>query len=55
MIAGRNLRKGDEAVAAIKAVVPRAQVRFGQVDLANLASIAAFAERLRESRRASIF
>ncbi|MGK6317858.1 SDR family oxidoreductase, partial [Neorhizobium sp. DT-125] len=46
VIAGRNPRKGDEAVAAIKAAVPGAQVRFGQVDLANLASIAAFAEQL---------
>ncbi|WP_159717559.1 SDR family oxidoreductase [Geminicoccus flavidas] len=46
VIAGRNPRKGAEAVAAIKAAVPGAQVRFGQIDLANLASIAAFAEQL---------
>lgn len=46
VIAGRNPRKGAEAVAAIREAVPGAQVRFGQVDLASLASIAAFAEQL---------
>lgn len=46
VIAGRNPRKGAEAVAAIMQAVPGAKVRFGEVDLANLASIAAFAARL---------
>lgn len=46
VIAGRNPRKGGEAVAAIKQAVPGAKVRFGEVDLASLASIAAFAEAL---------
>lgn len=46
VIAGRNPGKGAEAVAAIRNAVPGAQVRFGEVDLANLASIAAFAARL---------
>lgn len=46
VIAGRNPRKGAEAVAAIKQAVPGGQVRFGEVDLANLASIAAFTEQL---------
>ncbi len=46
VIAGRNARKGDEAVNAIKEAVPGAQVRFGSLDLANLASIALFAEQL---------
>jgi NAD(P)-dependent dehydrogenase (short-subunit alcohol dehydrogenase family) len=46
VIAGRNPQKGAEAVAAIKKAVPGGQVRFGQVDLADLASIAAFAQRL---------
>jgi NAD(P)-dependent dehydrogenase (short-subunit alcohol dehydrogenase family) len=46
VIAGRNPQKGTEAVAAIKQAVPGAQVRFGKVDLANLASIAAFAAQL---------
>lgn len=43
VIAGRNARKGAEAVAAIKQAIPGGQVRFGEVDLANLASIAEFA------------
>lgn len=46
VIAGRNPQKGAKAVAAIRETVPGAQVRFGQVDLADLASIAAFAEKL---------
>ena len=50
VIAGRNPRKGAEAVAAIKQAVPGGQVRFGEVDLANLASIAAFAEQLRQEQ-----
>jgi NAD(P)-dependent dehydrogenase (short-subunit alcohol dehydrogenase family) len=50
VIAGRNPQKGAEAVAAIKHAVPRAQIRFGQVDLANLASIAAFATQLAQEQ-----
>ncbi|TZG33496.1 SDR family oxidoreductase [Agrobacterium sp. B1(2019)] len=46
VIAGRNPRKGAEAVAAIRQAVPGGQVQFGKVDLANLASIAEFAARL---------
>jgi NAD(P)-dependent dehydrogenase (short-subunit alcohol dehydrogenase family) len=46
VIAGRNPQKGAEAVGAIKRAVPGAQVRFGQVDLANLASIAEFGSAL---------
>jgi NAD(P)-dependent dehydrogenase (short-subunit alcohol dehydrogenase family) len=46
VIAGRNPRKGAEAVAAIRQAVPGGQVRFGKVDLANLASIAEFAAQL---------
>lgn len=50
MIAGRNPQKGAEAVAAIRQAVPGAQVRFGKVDLANLASIAEFAARLAQEQ-----
>ncbi|NNU36008.1 SDR family oxidoreductase [Rhizobium sophorae] len=50
VIAGRNPRKGAEAVAAIKQAVPGGQVRFGEVDLANLASIAAFTEQLAQEQ-----
>ncbi len=50
IIAGRNAQKGAEAVAKIRAEVPAATVSFEQLDLASLASVAAFAERLRGSR-----
>lgn len=50
VIAGRNARKGAEAVAAIKKAIPGGQVRFGEVDLANLASIAAFTEQLAQEQ-----
>ncbi|WP_375283594.1 SDR family oxidoreductase [Sphingobium yanoikuyae] len=46
VIAGRNPEKGADAVAAIKAVMPEAQVRFGLLDLARLASVAEFAARI---------
>jgi NAD(P)-dependent dehydrogenase (short-subunit alcohol dehydrogenase family) len=46
VIAGRNPQKGAEAVARIKQASPGAKVRFGEVDLGNLASIARFAETL---------
>lgn len=46
VIAGRNPQKGAEAVAAIRNAVPGAQVRFGKVDLASLASISSFAAQL---------
>ncbi|KKX25048.1 SDR family oxidoreductase [Rhizobium sp. LC145] len=50
VIAGRNPRKGAEAVAAIRQAVPGGQVRFGKVDLANLASIAEFAAKLAQEQ-----
>lgn len=50
VIAGRNPKKGADAIAAIKKAVPGAQVRFGQVDLANLASIADFAAKLSQQQ-----
>lgn len=46
LIAGRNPASGAAAVAAIRQAVPGAQVRFGEVDLASLASVATFAARL---------
>ena len=46
ILAGRNPTKGEASVAAIKAQVPAARIRFEALDLANLASVAAFAERL---------
>lgn len=50
IIAGRNPAKGATAVQAIHAAVPDAQVQFEEVDLARLASVAAFVERLRNQR-----
>ncbi|NOK15619.1 SDR family oxidoreductase [Corallococcus carmarthensis] len=47
IIAGRNPRKGADAVAKVLAEVPTASVRFEQVDLASLTSVADFAARLR--------
>lgn len=50
IIAGRNIQKGAEAVAKVRAEVPTANVRFEQVDLANLKSVADFGRRLRDQR-----
>jgi NAD(P)-dependent dehydrogenase (short-subunit alcohol dehydrogenase family) len=45
-LAGRDPRKGGEAVARVRAAVPGADIRFGALDLADLASVAAFASEL---------
>ena len=50
IIAGRNPAKGAEAVARIQGEIPAAMVRFEQVDLASLRSVADFCARLREQR-----
>jgi len=50
IIAGRNPQKGADAVARIHRELPPANVRFEQVDLASLQSIADFATRLRSQR-----
>lgn len=47
IIAGRNSNKGAEAVARVRQEVPSAIVRFERLDLAELASVTAFGERLR--------
>lgn len=46
VLAGRNSAKGAEALARIRQASPDALIRFEQVDLANLADVAAFADRL---------
>ena len=43
VLAGRDPKKGGDAVDAIEQAVPGAAVQFRQVDLASLASVAAFA------------
>lgn len=50
IIAGRSEEKGAEAVSRIRGAMPSAAVRFERLDLASLASIASFSERLRGQR-----
>ncbi|WPB81130.1 SDR family oxidoreductase [Archangium violaceum] len=50
IIAGRNHQKGAEAVARIRSEIPSANVRFEQLDLASLESVADFAARLKGQR-----
>ena len=50
ILAGRNPTKGAEAIRRINETVPHASVTFEQVDLGNLASIEALAERLKGNR-----
>jgi NAD(P)-dependent dehydrogenase (short-subunit alcohol dehydrogenase family) len=45
VLAGRNLAKGGEAIAKIKARHPNASIAFEKLDLADLASVADFARR----------
>jgi NAD(P)-dependent dehydrogenase (short-subunit alcohol dehydrogenase family) len=45
VLAARNPTKGAEAEALIRGRYPAAKVRFDQVDLADLSSVAGFAER----------
>lgn len=46
VLAGRNRNKGDEAIGRIGEAVPNADIRFEELDLASLASVKAFAERM---------
>jgi len=50
IIASRNAQKGVEALASIRANIPSANLRFEELDLASLKSIAAFGARLRSQR-----
>jgi NAD(P)-dependent dehydrogenase (short-subunit alcohol dehydrogenase family) len=50
IVAGRNAAKGAEAVGRIRNAVADANVKFEQLDLASLNSVAAFAARLRNQR-----
>ncbi len=49
IIAGRNLRKGEQAVERIARLVPGAAVSFAELDLARLDSINLFADQMRSS------
>lgn len=44
VLAGRNAAKGEAAVATIRQIVPAADIAFAPLDLADLASVAAFAQ-----------
>jgi NAD(P)-dependent dehydrogenase (short-subunit alcohol dehydrogenase family) len=46
VIAARNKERGDEAIVKIRQTVPDAKIRFEQLDLDSLASIADFSARL---------
>jgi NAD(P)-dependent dehydrogenase (short-subunit alcohol dehydrogenase family) len=46
VLACRNLEKGDRALAELRDAVPGAQARLAELDLADLASVRAFAQRL---------
>ncbi|MDD2869721.1 SDR family oxidoreductase [Neomegalonema sp.] len=50
ILAGRSRRKGEEALRKIRAEVPGARVSFELLDLASLASVAAFCARLKDQR-----
>ena len=45
VLTGRNAAKGAAALAKIRAVHPRANIRYADLDLASLASVKAFADR----------
>jgi NAD(P)-dependent dehydrogenase (short-subunit alcohol dehydrogenase family) len=53
IVAGRNPSRGAEAVARLKRIAPGAGTVFEALDLGDLASVAAFGDRL-NSRRQSI-
>lgn len=46
IIAARNPQRGAESIASLRAMVPDARVRFESLDLADLASVRALAQRL---------
>lgn len=50
IIAGRNPEKGEDAVERIRTQVPAARIRFEPLDLADLESVASFADHLRGQR-----
>ena len=51
ILAGRNAQKGQQSVDAIMARKPRGRVRFAPLDLASLASVRAFGERMNAENR----
>jgi NAD(P)-dependent dehydrogenase (short-subunit alcohol dehydrogenase family) len=52
VIACRNLGKGEQAAAQIRRSVPSAQLDLQELDLADLSSVSAFAERMHSEHEA---
>jgi NAD(P)-dependent dehydrogenase (short-subunit alcohol dehydrogenase family) len=50
ILAGRNATKGQQAVTSVRAAVAGATISFELLDLASLASITAFGQRMRRTR-----
>jgi len=50
VLACRDIEKGAQALRAIEAAAPEAQLELAELDLASLASVESFAERFRASR-----
>jgi NAD(P)-dependent dehydrogenase (short-subunit alcohol dehydrogenase family) len=50
IVACRNTAKGEQALATIRSAVPGARAEVGELDLADLASVRAFAERISAER-----
>lgn len=51
IMAGRNKDKGEEAIRKIKKLNPLGNICFEKLDLADLESIKAFGERMKEQRK----
>ena len=51
VVAARNARKAEDAMARIRAAVPSAKVRFEALDLSRQASVAEFAQRFLDDGR----
>ncbi|WP_069999155.1 oxidoreductase [Cellulosilyticum sp. I15G10I2] len=51
ILAGRNQDKGEEAIRKTNKINPAGNIRFEKLDLADLASIRAFGERIRAERK----
>ncbi|WP_426441456.1 SDR family oxidoreductase [Bradyrhizobium genosp. P] len=49
ILAGRNRNKGEASIAKVRSSVASANIRFEQLDLADLASIEEFGRRLRDT------
>lgn len=54
ILAGRNPKKGAQALGLIQRDIPAAKVRFETLDLASLASVAQFAAAVTEAQRGVI-